>query len=523
MDFSKMTLREKVFQTFITYPYHISQVGNMKRFFEEYPCGGVYFSNGSVTDLAKEMEEGAISADDFIERCRAASRFPLIVCADGTTINGGKGQAYSVSVAATRDMDLAYRVGRAVGMQQNYNHVDWVLGPCIDMPTCHVTDTISFAATDDADLNAEMYSAMVRGIQDEGVAATVKHFPGLGTHHVNFHYAPAVNTLSLDEWFDTVGKSYSTCFDEDCMCVMTSHMAFPAWSKKGDDGRYPIATYSTDITVKLLKERLGFKGAVVTDALTMGGMACGNQTEDAVQAFKSGADFLLWPPMEAGDRIVEEIEKGNIPMSRLEDALTRIQYVRDFLGYKGMEREYKEADAKFVDDVWVEALERGIACIRNDIGLLPLSPAKQKKILVIGCAKDEDDMKKIHPVVDALKKRGFEADFQEYLLTCWEDQMNAICDPYELILVCYNVPFTVGVFPKCASTTWASHLLDKSKSMFLNFSAPHFADDYFPEAKTFVTTHAPISVTCIEEAVARLCGEKAFEGQSPVKLETLFD
>ena len=57
MDFSKMTLREKVFQTFITYPYHISQVGNMKRFFEEYPCGGVYFSNGSVTDLAKEMEE----------------------------------------------------------------------------------------------------------------------------------------------------------------------------------------------------------------------------------------------------------------------------------------------------------------------------------------------------------------------------------------------------------------------------------------------------------------------------------
>ena len=101
--------------------------------------------------------------------------------------------------------------------------------------------------------------------------------------------------------------------------------------------------------------------------------------------------------------------------------------------------------------------------------------------------------------------------------------MNAICDPYDLIMVCYNVPFTVGVFPKCASTTWASHLLDKSKSMFLNFSAPHFADDYFPEAKTFVTTHHAIGAPCIEEAIARICGEKPFEGESPVKLETLLD
>ena len=146
------------------------------------------------------------------------------------------------AIAATRNMQFAYDTGKVVGMQMNYNHVDWVLGPCIDMSLSRTNSSISTTATDDAELNSEMYSAFVRGIQDQGVAATTKHFPGIGLFHVNFHHAPSKNTQTVEEWEATYGKSYRACFESGCMCVMTSHLTLEAWSNKGDDGRWPIAT-----------------------------------------------------------------------------------------------------------------------------------------------------------------------------------------------------------------------------------------------------------------------------------------
>ncbi len=520
MDYSKMTLREKVLQTFVTCSYFIKKEKSIEEFFRKYPVGGLYFAKGQAQDLAKEMEDGTITSSSFIDKCRAASSLPLLVCADGANI-GDKGLPgiHPMSLAATRDFDLAYEVGRAYGMQMNYNKIDWILGPCIDMGICHVTELVSHVATDDAELNAAMYSAWVRGVQAEGVMATVKHFPGLGTHPVNFHYGPGQNIMDMDTWMATYGKSYLACFKEDCMSVMTSHLTLRAWSERGDNGRYPIATYSSDITVGLLKEKLGFRGAVVTDALMMGGMGAGNQAEEAAQAFASGADLLLWPPMETCDIIVDKLEKGEIPMSRLEDALARIEYVRKFLGYRGKEREYRAVDSDYVDSVFRTVTEKGITLVANADGILPLSTEKYKKILVVGCAENESKMKQLHPIVDALRERGYEADFQEYLLLAWQDQVNALQDRYDLVMVVYNCPIMLAVNPNCASTTWSSHLLDKKKSMFLNFSSPHFADDYFPEARTFVNVHAGVNQMSLPAAVARLCGEAPFEGISPVDLK----
>ena len=520
MDFSKMTLREKVLQTFVTCSYFIKKEKSIEDFFRKYPVGGLYFAKSHAQDLAKEMEDGTITSASFIDKCRAASALPLLVCADGANIGkDGIGSIHPMALAAANDLELAYEVGRAHGMQMNYNKIDWILGPCIDMAFCHVSDLVSHVATDDAALNASMYAAWVRGIQDQGVMATVKHFPGLGTHHVNFHYGPGQNIMDMDTWMDTYGKSYLACFREDCMSVMTSHLTLRAWSERGDNGRLPIATYSSDITVGLLKEKLGFRGAVVTDALMMGGMGAGNQAEEAAQAFASGADLLLWPPMETCDIIVEKLESGEIPMSRLEDALSRIAYVRSFLGYQGKERVYGEADADYVDDVFRRVAAKGVTLVANEESILPLSPEKHKKVLVVGCAEDESKMKQLHPIVDALRARGFEAEFQEYLLLAWQDQVNARQAEFDLALVVYNCPLTVSVNPHCASTSWSAHLLDKKKSMFLNFSSPHFADDYFPEARTFVNVHSTATSLGVDAALACLFGDKPFEGKSPVKLK----
>lgn len=519
MDFSKLTLREKIYQTFVTYPYHISMEGSIEKFFKKHPCGGVYFAPGTVNDLAKEMESGAIAENEFVRKCRAAVDYPLLVCADGARIEGHRGAAGSPALASTGDMELAYNAGRAMGMLCNHSGVDVLMSPTIDMALSGGYCDDGRQATDDPDLNERLYRNIVRGLQGEGVAAMAKHFPGQSAYFVNCHYGPSHNTQTMEEWEATNGRCYRALFEEGCMCVMNTHYTLKAWSDRSVGGRLPIASYSPDINIGLLKGKLGFKGVLMTDALTMGGMASDNAVEDAMLAFKAGADLLLWPPMEAADRIAEEIENGNIPMSRLDDALSRIKALRDFLKYEGKERKYKEADPTFVDRVYEEAYARASTVVRNERGILPLSPEKQKKILVVGCGRTESEMKPLREVVNALRKRGFETDFREYLLTCWEDQMTKIHEGYDAVVICYNVPVrSIEHYPDVASTTWSAHLVPYDKAVFLNFMSQHLFDQYFPAAQTFVNTNSfGAGAYVVEEAVARLCGEKEFEGHTTVK------
>lgn len=523
MQTTYQTLREKVFSIICTTARVIHKEGDIKRFFEKYPVGGLYFSKAEgARDLAPMMEGGAASDGKhdyraYLEECRKASGGKLLICADGANIDeDGKPGVPMMAVGATRDKDLAYRVGRSLGMQMNYNGIDLILGPCIDMSMNRVADTISGCMTDDPMLNGELFSAMVRGIQDEGVGATVKHFPGLCSHHVNFHFGPGQNVLSFNEWMGTYGYSYLACFEADAQCVMTSHLTFRAYSEEALPGRYPICTYSPKLTQELLKQKLGFKGFVVTDALCMGGLAGGSAVQDAVDAFRAGADFLLWPPMEAGEEIVRLIESGEIPMSRLDDAVARMDRFRTFLADK--RKTPHPVDKKFVDDTFTEVRQRAIACIRNDAGLLPLSPEKTKKILVIGNAAKEAELEKLSHFCHYLNKEGFEAHYQSYLLTCWEDEIRKICEGYDLIIHLINAPFTVGPVDNCASTCWAFHLVEKEKRMIVNFSSPYFADDYFPEDHTVVTAHQNANEDSFAAVVDRLIGRKPFTGISPVKL-----
>ncbi len=519
MDFSKMTLREKVLQTFVAASREIKKNGGIKAFFEKYPVGALFYAQKTgAPDLAVIMEEGFKDERDYILACKKASKNPLLVCADSAKIgDDGISLPAFAALGSSRDTDLAYRVGRAYGMQMNYNHIDWILGPCIDMSENRVSDLVSSTMTDDPILNADIFSAVVRGTQDEKVAATVKHFPGLGTHHSNFHYAPAQNIMDFDTWLGTYGYSYLRCFDANALTVMTSHLSFRAFDNEGNDGLFPISTYSKKLTEELLKGKLGFKGAVVTDALCMGGLASGDQVMDAVNAFRAGADFLLWPPMEAADIIVEKLESGEIPMSRLEDALSRIEYVRRHIGIWDADRVEMPVDPAFVNETAKEVARKGPELVRNRKSLIPLDKNKIKKILVIGNATDDGMFKKIEPFCDVLREKGFEVDFQRYLLSCWEDVVHPMVAPYDLVIHLMAVPFTVGVFPDVCSTTWAFHLVPREKRMIVNFSSPYFADDYYPEDDTFVTAHQSPSANGFAAVVDALVGDAPFLGTSPVK------
>lgn len=515
MDYSKMTLREKILKTFIVTIREINTHGGPETFFKRYPVGGMYYSEDKLLLDEDGREMGTATTYEKLEECKKQAGYKLLVCADAASVHGQQVLLYPQrSLGGSRNLKDAYEWGKIIGMQMNDKGVDWVLGPSIDMCFDHLMYLC--AISDNPEITADVYRQVVRGIQDQGVCATVKHFPGLGTYFVNMHLAPGSNNLPFDQWMETYGYTYREMFREGVMSVMTTHVALKSYDNEFTDGYYPIATYSKKLTTDLLKGELGFEGTVVTDALIMGGMATGDLVAETVQAFKAGADLLLWPPVEAAEKIEELIISGEIPMSRLEDALERIGKMEDFRNKALESKSFDTPDAKYVDEKLLEITKRGICQLRNDIGLLPISKEGGHKILIVD-ATDEDSISS-ELLKGELLKRGIRAEVKRDIYdvpsqVCWQSDADRLQAEYDFVIFNVNA-FFVAQWSVPHMLIWASHLFDKKKKIIVNYGSPYFAVDYFPEDPTIIEMNCSPSKESVKMLVDGILGETEFVGSS---------
>ncbi len=509
-----MTLREKIFKTFIVTIREINTHGGPEKFFEKYPVGGMYYSEGTPLLDENGNEMGTATTFEKLNECKKYSKNKLLVCADGCSVRDQSIRIYAQrSLGASLNLEDAYEFGKIIGMQMNDKGIDWVLAPSIDMCIDHLMYLM--AISDDPETIAKIYREVVKGIQDQGVCATAKHFPGLGTYFVNMHIGPGSNTMPFDEWMKTYGYTYKELFKEGLMSVMTTHTSLKSYDDEFTDGYYPIATYSKKLTTDLLKGELGFEGAVVTDALIMGGMATGDLVAETVQAFKAGADLLLWPPVEAAEKIEEAILNGDIPMSRLDDALTRIEKMENFRNKALAEKAYDKPDAKFVDETLLRISKNGICQLRNDIDLLPISKEKYKKILVVDVT--DEDKKSSEMLKNELISRGFEAEVKRDIYdvpsrVCWQADIDKLQDEYDLVIFNINA-FFVAEWSVPHMLIWASHLFDKKKKIIVNYGSPFFAFDYMPEDPTFIEMNCTPTKDTVKMLVDGLLGDIELTGK----------
>lgn len=510
-----MTLREKILKTFIVTIREINLHGGPEKFFDKYPVGGMYFGEGNLLLDNDGKEIGTATTFEKLNQCKKYSKNKLLVCADCVNMRGQNVKInVQKSLGGSLNLEDAYNYGKIIGMQMNDKGVDWALTPSIDMCFNHLMYLTAIG--DDPKTIAKIYRQVVRGIQDQGVCSTVKHFPGLGTHFVNMHIAPGSNNLPFDEWMDTYGYTYKEMFKENVMSVMTTHISLKSYDNEFTDGYYPIATFSKKLTTDLLKNKLNFQGAVVTDALIMGGMATGDLLAETVQAFKSGADLLLWPPVEAAEKIEEAILNGEIPMSRLDDALERIGRMEEFRNSALKNKTYDEPDAKFVNEKLVEIAQRGVCALRNDVGLLPISKDKHKKVLIVDTT--DEDKKSSELLRQELVSRGFEAEVKRNIYdvpsrVCWQAEIDELQNKYDLVIFNVNA-FFVAEWSVPHMLIWASHLFDKKKKIIINYGSPYFAHDYFPEDPTFIEMNCTPTKETVRFLVDGLIGETKFTGGS---------
>lgn len=233
-------------------------------------------------------------------------------------------------LGALDDLALTHDVGRAVGAELRAVGVTLDLGPVADVntnPDNPVIGTRSFGS--DPDLVARHVAAWTSGLQEAGVAACVKHFPGHGDTAVDSHLAlPTVHadreTLATRELVP-----FAAAVAAGAASVMTSHLVVPSL-----DPGVP-ATFSRPV-LDLLRDRIGFTGVVVSDALDMAGASADRGIpEAAVLALAAGVDLLCLGSdhpaasvREVQSAIVSAVQEGRLPLARLEDAVTRVAGMR---------------------------------------------------------------------------------------------------------------------------------------------------------------------------------------------------
>ena len=220
---------------------------------------------------------------------------PLLIAADqegGQLMAIGDGTPFpgNLALGATRSETLAYRVGRALGREVAAVGVNVDFAPVCDVnnnPANPVVGTRSFGQ--DPALVARLGAALVRGLQSAGVAATAKHFPGHGDTASDSHHAAPVIPHGLDRLLRVELPPFRAAIAAGVRLVMTAHIVLP----KLNGGRDLPATLAPAILQGLLRQRLGFDGLIVTDAMDMNAIDQGaGLFVDAMAALTAGADLL---------------------------------------------------------------------------------------------------------------------------------------------------------------------------------------------------------------------------------------
>ena len=297
----------------------------MQEWVDSLHIGGVLVSVGSPLDEAAKLN-----------RLQERSRLPLLIASDleaGTAIrlNGGTPFPPNMGVAATGSDSDAYQLGRITALEGRAVGIHLAFAPVADInnnPTNPIINTRSFG--EDPEAVGRLVAAQVRGIQEHGMLAGAKHFPGHGDTGTDSHITLAVSTADWGRLDSVELVPFRSAIAAGVSTIMSAHIAMPGI----DGGRLRPGTVVPNILTGILRDSLGFKGLVVTDALNMGGVANTYGTEAAVRAFVAGADLLLQPadPRTAINAMAAAVARGEISQERLNRSVRRVLELKHQLG-----------------------------------------------------------------------------------------------------------------------------------------------------------------------------------------------
>ncbi|PWG81293.1 glycoside hydrolase family 3 protein [Pararcticibacter amylolyticus] len=536
----KLSLREKIGQTMLMLPDRESELrlggGSLEGFFRRYPVTGFFMGWKLFTGIPENRQ--AEHLKNAAAEYQRASRLPLIFQQDyeyGVDLPGMTSLPKEMTLGAANSPALAYDYGASLAKEARSVGVKWVLHPVADLNINPLNPIVNTRAiSDDPDKAIRLLGRQIKGLQENGVAATIKHFPGDGMDSRDQHLTTTTNSLSMEQWKQYHGKVFQALIDSGVAAIMPGHITLPAYQKEKLNGFFPPATLSKELLTGLLKGEMHFNGVIVSDAMTMGGFRgwYPNQLEGEIQSFLAGVDVLLWPSPEFMDTVEVRIKRGEIPMARLDDAVSRIWRMKKHYGLfdrnNQLLREMTGQEKEFAQNTARKIAENAVTLVRDRYNAIPVSPARSKKILVIGVTTEsrkggDGGLAVLKNFPEALKKKGFEVDFQRNLLYETQGWTEDVTSKYDKIIVAVvrqtHTPFgPLQLYDDEAQTAWGINAMAKDKIIVVSFGSPYILNEYFERVNTCLNAYSN-SPEMHEAVVKVLTGEIQAKGVSPVVLD----
>src|SRR5687767_5771268 len=340
---ASLTLREKAAQIVwpSVYGDYVSGDSRQWRLLTKYvtedKVGGFTISIGSPTEIAVKLSA-----------LQTMTKIPLLFGADleagaGFRARGGYfvpnaidlGGAMvfppEMAIGATRDTTLAYEQGRLTAIEGRALGIHIAYAPVLDVnnnPDNPVINTRAYG--EDPIQVARMGAAFIRGVQDHGMIATGKHFPGHGDTGVNSHLALAVVTVSRSRLDSVELVPFQAAVKAGVGAIMSFHGAMPALDSSNVPG-----TLSARVMTQLLRREMGFDGIIISDAMDMRGVLDQFGLGEAIKrAVAAGVDVLIQPSdvTQAIDAVVAGVAEGRYTEARLDSSVHRVLEAKRRIG-----------------------------------------------------------------------------------------------------------------------------------------------------------------------------------------------
>lgn len=517
--YSGMSLDEKIGQLFMIDVFTNKsdvELDNLKKFIKTHAIGGVIFSKGNPHRQA-----------EFTNSIQRENNIPLLIGMDAEwglamRLDSTYAFPWNMTLGAIQDTSLVRQVGYQIGKHNKRLGVHINFAPVADIntnPDNPIIGNRSFGESKDIVISHSV--ALMKGMHEAGILTSAKHFPGHGDTQQDSHKTLPTISFSEERIRNIELQPFKALIKEGVSSIMVAHLNVPGLE---DTSNLP-SSLSPKIVSELLKDELGFKGLVITDALNMKGVSNNNiPGEVDLKAFQAGSDILLISEdiPKAIQVIKKAIEKGEISKDRLANSVKKILYAKYKVGlsnFKPIETEYliSELNSSENDALYQKSMEKAITLLKNDLGLLPFNDIDNSKTgyIELGDASGDAFFSKLNSFakvqkiqnLDSIKNITSKLDYNRIIIGFHRSNSSPWTD-YKF------TPFEISLIDKIAKL---------NKVILVNFSRPYS----LLGLKSYINLDAIIqayqnSDIAQEVAAQQIFGALGIEGKLPVSITHAF-
>lgn len=466
----------------------------------------------------------------FVNRMQGLAKVPLLVSGDlergaSMRVEATTVFPHAMALTASRDPEMAFREGQITAREARALGIHWIFFPDADVnnnPDNPIINIRSFGENPD-DVSA-MVSAFIRGAHSgTPVLVTAKHFPGHGDTDTDTH----MNMATIDgdrarlekiEW-----APFRAAIESGVDSIMSAHISVPSIDPSGSP-----ATLSPKLLTGVLREEMGFKGLVVSDALEMRGIVNDFQTGEAsVRALEAGVDVLLMPPdpTAALNGVMAAVKSGRLTQSRIDASARRVLEAKARMGLHLNKLVNVSAVSGAVNTkesiaVAQEMTDRSVTLVRNQGKLVPLTNPQTTAFFILGegaRSREGEVMSeelrlrvpgaRIELLYSSMSDFDLAAAFQRNL-----DATHYVIAAFTSVSAYRGNVALAGAYPQLVQ-----NLIDTKKPVVLVAMGNPYLLRSFPKADAYMATYSTVAPSEIS-AVRALFGAIAVSGKLPVTI-----